>query len=156
MAGTKELYRRKSVILCPFFKKKIALFHAALEVEPLADINGSNPLLSPHFGNLKQMDRPIPKRARLHEAEPKQQWANLEPGIWESVFEGMSVADKRQVRLVCKLFKDSASRTIHHLDLVHCSTMDGKVNPNLAIDSWNAGYAFCTDASAAVYSGPAA
>ena len=63
------------------------------------------------------MSSPPSKKPRLQEAEVPHQWAGLEPGIWEAIFQGLLPEDKRQVRLVCKLFRDSSSRTIHHLNL---------------------------------------
>ena len=69
------------------------------------------------------MSSPAAKRARLHEPQPNGPWANLEPGILESVFQGLCPADKRRVRLVCKAFSESANRTIHHLDLTHSGTV---------------------------------
>lgn len=44
-------------------------------------------------------------------------WADLEPGIWETVFQKLTKSDKYSVRLVSRGFKASASRTIKTLEL---------------------------------------
>ena len=71
------------------------------------------------------MSSPRCKRARLDETQSIEHWADLEPGLWEAIFGDLQADDKREVRLVCKLFRDLASRTIHQLELTQIRTEDG-------------------------------
>jgi hypothetical protein len=42
-------------------------------------------------------------------------WLDLEPGVWEMIFEYLGNDDKREVRLVCHQFNTLASQTIKTL-----------------------------------------
>lgn len=44
-------------------------------------------------------------------------WLDLEPGIWQMVFESLEGSDKRCMRLVCRHFNSLASQTIRTLDV---------------------------------------